>query len=94
MLRGERVCKGAHRMANEKPTDNVKTDDSETALRGAALHGREQKDSVDHTTAAKSRNTDTTLRLDNETDTLYDDGLELENDNGPLTGVGGKDDSV
>lgn len=41
----------------------------------------------------KTRGTDATLRLDGEEDTLYEDGLELEDDSGPLTGKDGKDDS-
>ena len=36
---------------------------------------------------------DDVLRTDGEEDTLYEDGLELENDSRPLTGINGKDDS-
>jgi hypothetical protein len=38
-------------------------------------------------------NTDTTLRLDDEEDTLYEDGLEVDDDSPPLTGIGGRDDT-
>ena len=65
----------------------------EASLRGAALEGSEQKKSVAHSVADKTRNTDATLRLDGEEDTLYEDGLELEDDSPPLTGKDGRDDS-
>jgi hypothetical protein len=63
----------------------------ETNLRGAALDGSAQKKAADHLT--KKRNPDTELHLDGEEDTLYDDGLEVEDDSRPLTGIGGVDDS-
>jgi hypothetical protein len=65
----------------------------EAKLRGAALDGVDNKKAVDHTAFEKSRNTDTTLRLDGEQDTLYDDGLELDDDSPPLTGKDGRDDT-
>jgi len=34
------------------------------------------------------------LRLDGEEDTLYDDGLDLDDDSPPLTGKDGRDDTV
>jgi hypothetical protein len=52
----------------------------ETKLRGEALDGAEQKKAVDHKANEKTRNPDTVLRVDNEEDTLYDDGLDLEDD--------------
>ena len=74
--------------------DNVPIDSTgESTLRGAALGGAERKKSVAHTEFEKTRNPDATLRLDGEEDTLYDDGLELEDDSGPLTGKDGRDDS-
>jgi hypothetical protein len=42
---------------------------------------------------APVENTDTTLRLDDEEDTLYEDGLELDDDSPPLTGIDGRDDT-
>jgi hypothetical protein len=66
---------------------------SEAKLRGRALDGSEQKKAVDHTAFDKKRNTDSTLRLDGEEDTLYEDGLDLEDDSGPLTGKDGRDDT-
>jgi hypothetical protein len=68
-------------------------DTGESTLRGPGLDGAEQKRSVAHTAHEKTRNTDATLRLDGEEDTLYDDGLELEDDSGPLTGKDGRDDT-
>jgi hypothetical protein len=65
----------------------------ESTLRGRALEGAEQKKAVDHTAFEKKRNTDSTLRLDGEEDTLYEDGLELEDDSAPLTGKDGRDDT-
>jgi hypothetical protein len=65
----------------------------ESTLRGRALDGSEQKKAVDHMAAEKARNTDSTLRLDDEEDTLYEDGLDLEDESGPLTGKDGRDDT-
>ena len=56
----------------------------ENELRGDALKGSERKDAVDHTTHQKARNPDEVLNVDNEEDTLYSDGLELENDTPPM----------
>jgi hypothetical protein len=65
----------------------------ESTLRGRALDGSEQKKAVDHTAFEKTQDTDATLRLDGEEDTLYEDGLDLEDDSGPLTGKDGRDDT-
>jgi hypothetical protein len=65
----------------------------ESTLRGRALDGSEQSKAADHTAYKKTRNTDSTLRLDGEEDTLYDDGLEVEDDSAPLTGKDGRDDT-
>jgi hypothetical protein len=82
-------------MGNEKTSGEANpTESGETNLRGAALRGPEQKKSVDHVVFDKNRNTDTTLRLDGEEDTLYEDGLEVEDDSPPLTGKDGRDDTV
>lgn len=81
-------------MGNETDGDNSPIDKTgESTLRGAALEGSEQKKSVAHTAFEKTRNPDATLHLDGEEDTLYDDGLELEDDSGALTGKDGRDDS-
>lgn len=78
----------------ETDADNVPIDQSgESTLRGSALDGAEQQKSVAHTAFEKTRNTDTTLRLDGEEDTLYEDGLEIEDDSAILTGKDGRDDT-
>ena len=56
----------------------------ENELRGDALDGSERKRGVDHTAQQQSRNPDTVLNVDNEEDTLYSDGLELEDDTPPM----------
>ncbi len=72
---------------------NASTDDErqgsvdrsgENKLRGDTLAGSEQKRAVDHTSYEKARNPDTVLRVDDEEDTLYSDGLEVEDDAAPL----------
>jgi hypothetical protein len=73
----------------ESPIDGS----GESTLRGRALDGSEQKRAVNNTAFEKTRNTDSTLRLDDEEDTLYEDGLDLEDDSGPLTGKDGRDDT-
>jgi hypothetical protein len=73
--------------------DNPIDETGESTLRGSALDGSEQKKSVAHMAFEKARNTDTTLRLDGEEDTLYEDGLELEDGSAPLTGKDGRDDT-
>jgi hypothetical protein len=55
---------------------------SERQLRGSALKGSEQKSAADHTTYEERRDPDTELQLDGEKDTLYNDGLDLEDDSG------------
>jgi hypothetical protein len=73
--------------------DTKADEDGESTLRGAALDGAEQEKSVAHTRFEKTRNPDATLHLDGEEDTLYDDGLELEDGSPPLTGKDGRDDT-
>jgi len=64
-------------MGIDKPTPGP---DAERNLRGSGLKGPEQKSAVDHTAYEKARNPDTELHLDGEEDTLYDDGLDVEED--------------
>jgi hypothetical protein len=74
-------------MGNEKTDDDQRdaADQSgESKLRGDALAGSEQKRAVNHSTYEETRNPDTELRTDNEEDTLYSDGLEVEDDTPPL----------
>jgi hypothetical protein len=75
--------------------DDIPGDPSDEAhLRGGPLDGSERKKSVGHAAYEKGRNPDTALHLDGEEDTLYDDGLELEDDSAPLTGKDGRDDTT
>ena len=68
-------------------------DAGETRLRGGPLSRDERRGPVDSVAQAKAQDTDEVLRIDDEEDTLYEDGLELENDSRPLTGINGKDDT-
>ena len=52
----------------------------ETRLRGKDLEGSERNESPDHVKYAKKRNPDSELILDDEKDTLYSDGLDVEDD--------------
>ena len=52
----------------------------ENRLRGKDLEGSEQTGSPDHVKYAKKRNPDSELHLDDEKDTLYSDGLDVEDD--------------
>jgi hypothetical protein len=63
----------------------------ERRLRGSQLEGAENKKAADHEAYEKRRNPDTELRLDGEEDTLYDDGIDT-NDDDPdtLAGTRGK----
>jgi hypothetical protein len=57
---------------------------TENRLRGKNLDGSEQKEAADHTEYAKKRNPDAELHLDDEKDSLYDDGLDVEDDSETL----------
>ena len=72
-------------MANT--TDKVANSDSsgEKRLRGGSA--------VDDSSKQQLQSTDQVLRTDGEEDTLYEDGLELENNSKPLKGINGKDDT-
>jgi hypothetical protein len=50
----------------------------ENRLRGNSLDGSEQKRAADHTAYEKKRNPDAVVRLDGEEDTLYEDGLDVD----------------
>ncbi len=81
-------------MADEK-VDDAQPDSpdasGETALRGKVLHGSERRESVDHEQYSRTRNPDTVLRTDGEKDTLYNDGLDIEDDTPPFKGTPGND---
>jgi hypothetical protein len=95
-LPSRHISKGEHRMGTVNPDDPEATPTDragKSKLRGRSLTGADQTTSVEHTEYEETRNTDTTLRLDDEEDTLYDDGLELEDDSAPFTGKDGRDDT-
>jgi hypothetical protein len=74
-------------MGNGKSDDDqpdAADESGESTLRGDAVDGSDQKRAVDHEAFEKRRNPDTAVRVDDEEDTLYSDGLELEDDTPPL----------
>jgi len=71
-----------------KKTDSPATA-AERKIRGGALDGSDQKDAADHTDYDKARDPDTAVRVDGEKDSLYNDGLDVEDDSEPLAGTRG-----
>jgi hypothetical protein len=63
------------------------TDSADPKLRGTALNGSERKTAADHVEFETERNPDTELHLDGESDTLYSDGLDIEEDFDTLAGT-------
>ena len=82
--------------SDNSPTDDRLTIDSagERQLRGIALKGSEQKAVADHVEYETGRNPDTELHLDGETDSLYSDGLDLEEDFDTLAGTHGSSAAI
>jgi len=80
-------------MGNPKSSDESDTS-GESRLRGGDLGGAEKKRSVDHDKYEKRRDPDTELRLDDEEDTLYDDGLDIEDDDETLSGTRGPSSGI
>jgi hypothetical protein len=77
-------------MGNDKDTDkDNRAISGERRLRGADLGGPETKRAVDHEDYEKERDTDAELRLNDEKDSLYDDGLDIEDDDATLAGTRG-----
>jgi hypothetical protein len=74
-------------------TEDRARDAGETKIRGKDLAGSEQPAAADHVQNAKRTNTDKVVRTDGEKDSLYEDGIELDDGSSPLTGVNGRDDS-
>lgn len=63
--------------------------DGKFKLRGAALSGSETPDAVDHTAYESARTPDAELHLDGEKDTLYGDGLDIEEEFDTWSGTDG-----
>lgn len=76
---------------NDQPTPDTA---DERRLRGGALKGSERKDAADHSAYEKTRNPDTELRVDGEKDTLYSDGLDIEDDSETLAGTRGTSSGI
>ena len=72
-------------MGNERTDDDSKAGERE--LRGGALDGPEQKRAADHAAYEGKRNPDRVVRVDGEKDTLYKDGLDVEDDDSPPMGT-------
>lgn len=82
-------------ITNSGEDETARTDASERKLRGKGLKGSEQRSAADHTAYEEGRNPDTELRTDDEADTLYDDGLDLEDDSGEtLAGTRGDSSGI
>ena len=75
----------------DEPRPDATDPSAESKLRGDALGGSERKRAVDHTRYDETRNPDTVIRADDEEDSLYNDGLELDEDTPPLGTAGGVD---
>jgi hypothetical protein len=75
---------------------SAKTDKGpKSRLRGSALEGSDQKTAPDHMDYEKSRDPDAELRLDGEEDTLYNDGLDVdEDDSDELAGTRGNSSGI
>ena len=63
----------------------------EIELRGDDLDGAERKRSVRNSEHLAKRDPDAVLHVDGEEDTLYSDGLEVEDDSLTLADTHGKD---
>jgi hypothetical protein len=63
---------------------------NETRLRGKPLTGSEQREAADHVEFEQGQDPDDTVRLDGETDALYDDGLDVEDDSESLADTHGQ----
>lgn len=66
----------------------------ERRLRGKDLSGSESKRAVDHMDYEKRRDVDSELRVDGEEDSLYDDGLDIEEDDSTLAGTRGTSSGI
>jgi len=85
-------------MGNPNSSDDDGKDSAtagERRLRGGDLDGSEKKRAADHDSYEKRRNPDTELRLDEESDTLYDDGLDVgDDDPDTLAGTRGQSSGI
>ena len=73
-----------------KSSDAPAGEAQEPHLRGNELESAEDKLAADHVTYKQSRNPDTELHLNGEDDSLYNDGLDIDDDADTLAGTDGK----
>jgi hypothetical protein len=66
---------------------------AERRLRGGPLKGSEQKNAADHEAYETAHNPDAELHLDGEKDTLYNDGLDIDDEDTDDTLFGTRGDS-
>ena len=84
-------------MGNDNsPIDHGANPDSagDRKLRGIALNGSEQRAAAEHVEYETGRNPDTELHLDGEPDTLYSDGLDIEEDFDTPAGTQGSSGTI
>jgi Protein of unknown function (DUF2934) len=77
------------RMNNPESNESPFVVEEETRLRGDTL-GANDSSAVDQLAQALKRNPDRELRLDGERDTLYNDGLDIDDDGETLAGTDGR----
>jgi hypothetical protein len=58
------------------------------------LNGPELKDAADHSEYERGRNPDTELHLDGEKDTLFSDGIDIEENFDTLAGTDGSSGTI
>lgn len=75
-------------MNEEEPTLSPAGPEEEITLRGTEL-GSEGIEAVNHLEHANKRSPDHELRLDGENDSLYTDGLDIDEGSEPLAGTHG-----
>ena len=75
-------------MNKEEPKRSHAAPEKESMLRGTDL-GSERIEAVKHLGHTHKRNPDLELRLDGENDSLYSDGLDLDEGSDPLAGTHG-----
>jgi hypothetical protein len=83
---------------NDQPEPEIDPLEADTAaelrLRGGPLGGAELKSAVTHSVYERARNPNTELHLDGEKDTLYNDGLDIEDDSDTLAGTRGTSSGI
>jgi hypothetical protein len=78
-------------MGNENSDDkppSAADQSGESSIRGEALAGSERKRAADHSQYDQKRDPDKVVRVDGEEDTLYSDGLEVEDETTPMGTAG------